>query len=270
MRTIAISNQKGGSCKTTTAVTLSAALGRLKRKVLLIDLDPQAHTTYWLKMGNVEKGLFVVMAHNEEIVDNVYPTQLPNVDLLPANDWLYGIGKALANEIGPETILQRKLMKIPKSKWDYVLIDCPPDLGILTVNALGAVREVVIPVEASALALSGVAKLTRTIEMIQERINPEIQITGVLVCKHESTLLSGDVVNQLKAVFGKALFKDSIPKNVRIAECPSSPKGLSIFEYAPECSSARAYMNVAKQIIQQEREVRKYESAEKRLARQPA
>src|SRR3954447_14514208 len=180
MRTIAVVNQKSGSGKTTTAVNLAAALGERERRVLLLDLDPQHSATDWLGLHNGYKGIFSVFTENGNILDVVTNTSVSGVDGIPSSSWLVGAEKFLAGEVGAETILRRNLEAITEGRWDYALIDCPPTLGVLTVNALVATSEVLVPVEAHVMALSGLAQLIETVQLVHERLNPMLTITGIL------------------------------------------------------------------------------------------
>lgn len=252
MRLIAIANHKGGSGKTTTAVNLAAALGEQKRRVLVIDLDPQGSATSWLGIKNADKGVFRVFVENGNVLDIISQNSIPNVDIIAASPWLVGVEKALAREVGAETILRRQLHHLPGDRWDYLLIDCPPALGILTINALAAVREVLVPVEAHVLALEGLAQLLQTIEVVKERLNPALEISGILACRVDGrTRHAQEVVEQLRGRFGDLVYKTVIRENVRLAECPSF--GKPITQYDPRSYGAADYRALALEIIRQER-----------------
>lgn len=252
MRCVAITNQKGGSGKTTTAVNLAAALGEKKRRVLVIDLDPQCSATSWFGLKNADKGIFRVFVENGSVVDIVSKTNVPNVEIVPASPWLIGAEKALAGEVGAETILRRQVHNLPKDRWDYLLIDCPPALGILTVNALAAVSEVLVPVEAHVLALEGLAQLLQTVDVVRERLNPDLEICGILACRVDGrTRHAQEVVEQLQSRFGNLVYKTVIRENVRLAECPSF--GKPIMHYDPRSYGAQDYRALALEIIRQER-----------------
>ena len=186
MRTLAIANQKGGSGKTTTSVNLAAALGEQNRRVLIVDLDPQHSATSWFGLKDPGKGVLSMFLDGGGLLDLVQDTEAPGVDVVPSSSWLVGVEKMLAGEVGAETILRRQLDRLPPHHWDYVLIDCPPTLGVLTVNALAAVRELLVPVEAHVMALDGLAQLLHTVEVVQERLNPELKISGILACRVDS------------------------------------------------------------------------------------
>ena len=174
MRTWAVMNQKGGSGKTTTAVNLAAALGESGRRVLVVDLDPQANASSWLGVTPEpdERGLLAVLTEGRALVDLVRETIAPGVDLVPASSWLVGADRALAGEPGAETILRRSLDRLPADRWDVAFLDYPPGLGLLAVSALTAATDLLVPVEASTLALAGLASLLDTVARVQDRLNP--------------------------------------------------------------------------------------------------
>jgi chromosome partitioning protein len=252
MRIIAITNQKGGSGKTTTAVNLAAALGEKKKRVLLVDLDPQASATQWLSAQDGGRGLLDMFTNSATLADLIQPTETTHVDLVPASSWLVGAEKALAGEVGAETILRQNLQSLPAETWDYVLIDCPPSLGILTVNALTAVSEVIVPVESHVMALNGLAQLLKTVEVAKERLNPDLEITGILACRVDArTRHAQEVVEQLRSRFGKLAYPVVIRENVRLAECPSFKQPIT--KYDSRSYGAEDYRALAKVVIKQER-----------------
>lgn len=177
MRTFAIANQKGGSGKTTTSVNLAAALGEQGRRVLMVDLDPQHSATSWFGINNAGKGVLGMFMGDGNLLEFIQETGAAGVQVAPSSAWLVGAEKILAGEVGAETILRRQLAKLPEDRWDYVLIDCPPTLGILTINALAAATELLVPVEAHVMALAGLAQLLHTVEVVQERLNPELRVS---------------------------------------------------------------------------------------------
>lgn len=252
MRALAITNQKGGSGKTTTAVNLAAALGEKGRRVLVVDLDPQASATTWLRVKNVGKGVFSIFVENENIVDIIYSTDFTGIDVIPSSTWLAGVERALAGEIGAETILRRNLECLPADRWDYVLMDCPPALGLLTVNALAAAREVLIPVEAHVMALGGLAQLLQTVKVVKERLNPGLEISGILACRVDArTRHAQEVVEQLRDRFGDLVYNVVIRENVRLAEAPSFGQPITLYD--PRSHGAEDYRALAEEIIVQER-----------------
>lgn len=249
MRTIAVVNQKGGSGKTTTTVNLAAALAEKNRKVLVIDIDAQRSTTDWLGDFNGHKGIYSVIVENGNIGNNILPTVVEGVDIIPASTFLIRSDKALSGEVGAESILKHKLAKI--EGYDYALIDCPPQLGILTINALCAATELLVPVETNILALKGMAQLLETLEKVKERLNPNLEITGVLACRVDlRTNHAKEAIETLRKRFGKKVFKTLIRQNIRLTEAPSFR--LPITVYDPQCSGAQAYRSLAKEVIAQE------------------
>lgn len=251
MRTIAIANQKGGSGKTTTCVNLAAALGEAGRRVLMIDLDPQHSASAWYAIKNAGKGVLGVFMDNGNLADFIQAAPAPGVEVVPSSAWLVGAEKVLAGEVGAETILRRQLERLPPDRWDYVLMDCPPTLGILTVNALAAARELLVPVEAHVMALSGLAQLLHTVEVVRDRLNPELKVTGILACRVDSrTRHAREVVERLRERSGNLVYHTVIRENVRLAECPSF--GQPITQYDPKSAGAADYRALAQEIMEQE------------------
>lgn len=251
MRKIAIINQKGGSAKTTTTVNLAAALGEKKRRVLVIDIDPQASSTSWLGCESNGTGLLEVFTANAKIESAVCSTKATGVDLIPGSSWLIGLEKKLAHEVGAETILKHKFKELDETKWDYILIDCPPALSLLTINALSAVTEVMVPVESRIMALQGLVQLLQTIDVIKQRLNNELNLSGILACRVDvRTKHSKEVVEELRKNFGALVYQTVIRENVRLSEAPSFAQ--SIIQYAPESSGTTDYRALAQEVIAQE------------------
>lgn len=254
-RTLAVVSQKGGSGKTTTAVNLAAALGELDRRVLVVDLDPQGTASNWLGIKDGGRGLLDLFTGNGNLLDLVHETDFINVSVVPSSAWLVGVEKALASEYGAETILRREVERLPK-RWHYVLLDCPPSLGVLTVNALAAAPEVLVPVAAQFLALTGLSQLLKTVDVVKERLNPDLQVSGILACRVDvRTRLSLDVVDELRKKFGAQVFRTIVRENVRLAECPSFHKPITLYDR--RSAGAEDYLSLAAEVIRHERRNKK-------------
>ncbi|PIS00504.1 MAG: ParA family protein [Chlamydiae bacterium CG10_big_fil_rev_8_21_14_0_10_35_9] len=246
-RSIAIVNQKGGSGKTTTAVNLASSLVNLGKKVLLIDMDPQGSASLWLGFKEKGRGFYEVLTSNRKLDSAILTTDIKNLYIAPSSPILSGVEKILANEVAAETILKNKLEECVLDV-EYILIDCPPTLGMLSLNALTCVKEVIVPVEAHVMALHGLVQLLKTINLVKERLNPHLKISGILPCRVDlRTKHSKEVLNQLNQRFEKTMYKSVIRENVRLAEAPLHLKPIS--EYDSECYGTKDYMNFAKEVI---------------------
>ncbi len=249
-RTIALANQKGGTGKTTTAVNLAAALVERGRRVLLIDLDPQSHLTAHLGVDRPPATIAAVLVGGAPLEDTILADVVAGIDLVPSGLDVAGAEVALADEVGRELILRRALSRLSRP-YDYVLVDCAPSLGLLTVNALAAVREVFIPVQLEWLALRALAQLLQTIEVVRERLNPDLEITGVIACMYKARrILCAQVLEALRQHFGDKVFETVIRENIRLAEAPSH--GLPITLYDPTSRGAEDYRRLAEEVIAQE------------------
>ena len=246
MRTLAIANQKGGVGKTTTAVSLAACCAELGRRVLLVDLDAQASASIWLGVKEEGRGLLEVFTAGAPLAPLARDTGVPGLSLVPSSLWLSNAEKALAGEPGAETVLRKALRKLP-DRWDLVLVDCPPTLGLLAVAALTACREVLVPVEAKVMALNGLAQLTRTIDTVRDRLNEDLELAAILACRVTHTRLSGEVVDSLRKHFGSKVMRVEIRENVRLAEAPSYGKPINL--YAPESYGAEDYRAAARELL---------------------
>lgn len=250
MRLIAIINQKGGSGKTTTTVNLAATLAEQGRPVLVLDLDPQASASSWLGVKDGGRGLLEVLTNRLPLADLVQSTSADGVDIIPSSSWLIGAEKALAGEVGAEAILRQRLGALT-GLWQYILIDCPPALGLLTVNALAAARELLVPVESHVMGLGGLARILETLELVKERLNPELTVAGIVACRVDlRTRHAQEVVEQLRGRFGPLVYNTLIRENVRLAECPSF--GQPITRYDSVCNGAEDYRRLATEVIRQE------------------
>lgn len=248
-KVIAIFNQKGGVGKTTTSINLSAGVGRLKRRVLLLDLDPQGNTTSGLGIDkdSIETQLYDVLANDVDIEDAIHESSAENVYIVPSNSQLAGLEVELAREGNWEELLKDKLEPV-RDKFDYIFIDCPPSLGILSVTGLIAADSVIIPIQCEYYALEGVSQLFTTIELVKSSYNPDIQIEGVVLSMFDGrTNLSIQVVEEVKSFFKGKVYTSIIPRNVRLAEAPSH--GLSIMDYDDKSKGAEAYRDLSEEFL---------------------
>ncbi len=246
---IAIANQKGGVGKTTTTVNLAASLGVLEKKVLLIDADPQANASSGLGIDveSVEIGTYQVLEHTASINDAIYKTTSPNVDIIPAHIDLVAIEIELVDKEQREYMLQKALTKL-KNNYDYILIDCAPSLGLITLNSLVAADSVIIPIQCEYFALEGLGKLLNTIKSVQNIHNPNLDIEGLLLTMFDSRLrLSNQVVEEVRKHFSTMVFDTIIRRNTRLGEAPSY--GESIIAYDATSKGAVNYLSLANEII---------------------
>lgn len=252
-KSYAIFNQKGGVGKTTTNINLGACLARKGKRVLLVDIDPQGNTTSGLGLVKRElrDTLYEALTMEEyDVHKTVYHTETKNLDIIPASVDLSGAEVELIQIFGREILLRNVLAQV-KEEYDFIFIDCPPSLGLLTVNALVAADGVIIPIQCEFYALEGVSQLMKTVELVRREMNRNLQITGVILSMFDGrTNLGLQVVQEVKRFFGNKVFKTVIPKNVRLAEAPSY--GLSIVDYDPSSKGAKAYKKLADEFIQRE------------------
>ena len=251
---IAIANQKGGVGKTTTTVNLAAALGVLEKKVLLIDADPQANATSGLGIDveTVEQGTYQLLEHTSGAKDVIIATDSPNVELIPAHIDLVAIEIELVDKDRREYMMQKAIVDL-KDSYDYILIDCAPSLGLLTLNALTAADSVIIPIQCEYFALEGLGKLLNTIKSVQKIHNAELDIEGLLLTMYDSRLrLSNQVVEEVQKHFSDMVFETIIQRNVRLSEAPSF--GETIINYDATSKGASNYLNLAHEIIKKNKE----------------
>lgn len=251
---IAIANQKGGVGKTTTSVNLAASLGVLEKKVLLIDADPQANATSGLGIDveSVELGTYQLLEHTVAAKDLIVATESPNLDLIPAHIDLVAIEIELVDKEKREYMLKQSLDQIAHL-YDYILIDCAPSLGLLTLNALTASNSVIIPIQCEYFALEGLGKLLNTIKSVQKIHNPTLDIEGLLLTMYDARLrLSNQVVEEVQKHFSEMVFETIIQRNVRLSEAPSY--GETIINYDATSKGATNYLNLAHELIKKNTE----------------
>jgi chromosome partitioning protein len=255
MRTIAIANQKGGSAKTTTAVNVAAALTELRQRVCLIDLDPQGSASSWLGVPlDGGRGLLDVVTgeNNVHVADLAHDTAIAGLSVVPASPWLSAAEKTSAGEVGAETLLRAAFTRLPRERWDWLIVDCPPTLGFLTVSALVACRELLVPVEAHVMALAGLAALLGSVERIRERLNPALTVSAIVACRVDGrTRLAHDVVARLRERFGPLVLQTVIRESVRLAEAPSYQQPITV--YAPESAGSEDYRAAARELVKREK-----------------
>jgi len=246
---IAVVNQKGGVGKTTTAINLGAYLAAHGKFVLLVDLDPQSNATSGLGLDpcQLEQGTYEALMGDSQIRDVIVPTQVEGLKLAPSTPSLAGAAVELKDVERREFRLADMLLEV-RNDYDYILVDCPPSLGLLTINGLSSVDKVLIPVQAEYYALEGLSQLLRTIGMVKEALKPELEIMGAVVTMFDGrNRLSNDVMEELHSHFPDRVFRSVIPRNVRLAEAPSF--GRPIMEYDPWSKGAKAYERLTKEIL---------------------
>jgi len=244
---LAIANQKGGVGKTTTAINLGAGLGALERRVLLVDSDPQGNATRGLGIKAAVPHLYHVLSGEAPISAAIRPSGFPNLDLVPSQRDLVGIEVELVGESGWEQRLKGVLAEVA-DRYDTILLDCPPSLGHLTVNALTAADGILVPLQCEYFALEGISELLATVERIQGSLNPALQIAGILLTMYDDrTNLSKDVAEEIRSHFAGKVFETVVPRNIRLAEAPSH--GLPIFQYDIKSRGAVAYLALAREFL---------------------
>jgi chromosome partitioning protein len=248
-RIIALVNQKGGVGKSTTAVNLGAALAVEGRRVLVIDCDPQGNTTtgFGIEKHGLRRDVYDVLLQEASIDDVARPTEIDTLSLVPATINLAGAEIELVSALSRETRLRQALLPVAQ-RYDFVLIDCPPSLGLLTINALTAAEEAIIPVQAEYYALEGLSQLTAVVRRVREALNPTLHISGVLVTMFDGrTRLAMEVLDELEKYFPQQMFKTQIPRNIRLSEAPSFGKPVILFDV--KSRGAQAYISLAKELL---------------------
>ena len=253
---IAVANQKGGVGKTTTSINLSSGLAYADRKVLLVDFDPQGNATHGIGANRIgfdrEHTVYDVLVGEDKVRQNIVRLDMPPLDVLPATIDLSGADVEMAStsyEVGRENLLKRKLDEV-RDQYDYIIIDCPPSLGLLNTNALTAADSVMIPVQCEYFALEGLTQLLGTIRLVQRLWNPRLSIEGVLLTMFDvRTKLSVEVQQEVRKYFKEKVYRCYIPRNVRLSEAPS--REVSIFEYDTKSEGAKAYAALVREVLTQ-------------------
>jgi chromosome partitioning protein len=246
---IAICNQKGGTGKTTTAVNLSTALALTNQKVLIIDIDPQGNATSGLGIDkhSLKHSVYHVLIQNVPIENTVLATQIKNLDIVPSNLELTGAEIELVGYVARENRLNKSLEAI-KNRYDFVIIDCPPSLGLLTLNSLMAAGSVMIPIQCEYYALEGVTLLLKTINLVRERLNPNLQIEGVVLTMADfRTNLTNEVINEIKNYFKEKVYRSVVPRNIRLSEAPGFGKPILLYDRTS--SGAKSYLDLAHELL---------------------
>lgn len=253
-RIIGICNQKGGTGKTTTAINLSALLGLADKKTLLIDMDPQGNATSGVGFNSQDKNsIYDVIMGKTSLSESIYPTEWPNLKIIPSDISLTGGEVEMVNIENRELLLKEKIGSI-KDEFSYIIIDAPPSLGLLTVNALVASDSLVIPIQCEYYALEGVSKLVNTIELIRERLNPSLDIEGVLLTMGDfRTRLTLQVIEEVRNFFQRKAFNIIVPRNIKLAEAPSFGKPVCFYD--PACVGNKAYLSLAQEILKEKIEI---------------
>ena len=250
---VAFSNQKGGVGKTTTCVNMAAYLAAAGKKVLIVDLDPQGNATSGLGFAksDVKTSVYNVLIDDQTVENVALKTSIPNLDILPSNIDLAGAETELVYMKERDRILKKALEKVRKF-YDYITIDCPPSLGLLTINALAAADSSIIPIQSEYYALEGLSQLVNTIRLVVKHLNPTLQVEGVVLTMNDNrAVISRQISDEIRKYFGKRVYDTVIPRNIRLAEAPSH--GVPIMLHDPKCSGARAYYSLTEEFLSRQK-----------------
>jgi chromosome partitioning protein len=244
---LAIANQKGGVGKTTTAINLGAGLGALERRVLLVDCDPQGNATRGLGIRASEPHLYHALSEDVPLAEAIHPSGFPNLDIVPTQRDLVGVEVEFVGEPSWEGRLKQVLSQV-EGRYDTILLDCPPSLGHLTVNALAAADAVLVPLQCEYFALEGISELLATVTRVQQGLNTRLVIAGILLTMYDDrTNLSREVADEIRRHFADKVYETVVPRNIRLAEAPSH--GLPIFQYDIKSRGAEAYLALAREFL---------------------
>lgn len=246
---IAIANQKGGVGKTTTTINLAACLAANQQRVLVIDIDPQGNTTsgFGIDKSNLNHSVYDVMINDIPISQVILPSKLENLHILPSDIALAGAEVELVQMMAREQILKNAVATV-RDHYDYCIIDCPPSLGLLTLNAFAAADSIMVPIQCEYFALEGLSQLVNTIKLVQRHLNPYLDIEGVVLTMYDGrTNLSNQVAAEVQRFFTTKVYRTVIPRSIRLGEAPSY--GVSIIEYAPQSSAAQAYLSLTNELL---------------------
>lgn len=258
LRVLVVANQKGGVGKTTTAINLGTALAAVGERVLLVDSDPQGNASTGLGIGRAQRKvtLYDVLMGEQPITAAVAKTELPGLDVIPADPDLSGVELELGQQAGRSFKLRDALEPIRQTgEYTYVLIDCPPSLNLLTVNAMAAADAVLVPLQCEFFALEGLSQLLRTVELVRGSLNPSLEIQGVVLTMYDRrNSLSEQVARDVRAHFGETVYATVIPRNVRVSEAPSFGKPVLVYDL--KCAGSQAYLRLAREVVLRERDRR--------------
>ena len=249
---VSFSNQKGGVGKTTTCVNMAAFLASFGKKVLLVDIDPQGNATTGLgfSKSSLKKSVYNVLIDDEKAEDNILKTELEGLDILPSNIDLAGAEVELVYKKSREKVLKKALSEL-REKYDFVMIDCPPSLGLLTINALAASDSVIIPIQSEYYALEGLSQLMNSISLVKQQLNPALDVDGVVLTMYDSrSLISKQITEEIRKFFTKRVFEIVVPRNIRLVEATSY--GKPIMMHDPKCTGARAYKALTQEYLDRE------------------